>query len=116
MAKDINENEIFMPLTWEFFDLSNLQRLGGLMSMTESVGLGLGSMSLPRRRRPGSSSSGEKMLLPLLVLGLWSVGLKLMGERKPWPCVRRARGNVLRPAVRKREIKLYRHTPGPVDK
>lgn len=77
------------------------------MSMTESVGfvLGLGSMSLPRRRRPGSSSSGEKMLLPLLVLGLWSVGLKLMGERKPCPCVRRARGNVLRPAVRKQKNK-----------
>lgn len=88
------------------------------MSMTESVGLvlGLGSMSLPRRRRPGSSSSGEKMLLPLLVLGLWSVGLKLMGERKPWPCVRRARGNVLRPVVWKKKIKLYRHTHGPTDK
>lgn len=92
----------------EFFNSLNLQRLGGLMSMTESVGLvlGLGSMSLPRRRRPGSSSSGEKMLLPLLVLGLWSVGLKLMGERKPWPCVLLALGNVLRPATRTRERKL----------
>lgn len=67
------------------------QRLGGLMSMTERVGavdgLGLVSMSLPLRGRlagPGASSrSGVKTLLPLLVLGDCSVGLKLTGERKP---------------------------------
>ena len=70
------------------------------MSMTERVGVGVGSMSLPLRLRPGSSSSGVKMLLPLLVLGDCSVGLKLTGERKPWTWVRRARGKVLRPAGR----------------
>lgn len=66
-------------------------RLGGLMSMTDKVGavaeLGVGSMSLPLRGRldgPGTSSrSGVKTLLPLLVLGDCSVGLKLTGDRKP---------------------------------
>lgn len=73
------------------------------MSMTDRVGLELGSISLPRRLRPGSSSSGVKMLLPLLVLGLCcSVGLKLTGERKPWVCVRRALGKVFRPEWRKK--------------
>lgn len=71
------------------------QRLGGLMSMTESMALA--SMSLPRRRRAASSSSGVKMLLPLLVLSDCSVGLKLTGERKLWPWLRRARGKVFRP-------------------
>lgn len=67
------------------------------MSITERVGLG--SMSLPLRLRPpGSSRSGVNILLPLLVLGDCSVGLKLTGEWKPWTWVRRARGNVLRPA------------------
>lgn len=67
------------------------QRLGGLTSMTESVGatagLGFDSMSLPLRgllAGPGTSSrSGVKTLLPLLVLGDCSVELKLIGERKP---------------------------------
>ena len=85
---------------------SHSQRLGGLMSITDrvgaAVGLGLGSMSLPLRgllAGPGASSrSGVKTLLPLLVLGDCSVGLKLTGERKPWTCVRRARGNVFLPA------------------
>lgn len=71
--------------------INNSQRLGGLMSMTDrvgaAVGLGLGSMSLPLRgllAGPGASSrSGVKTLLPLLVLGDCSVGLKLTGERKP---------------------------------
>lgn len=44
-------------------------------------------MSLPLRgllAGPGASSrSGVKTLLPLLVLGDCSVGLKLTGERKP---------------------------------
>lgn len=61
------------------------------MSMTDKVGavaeLGGGSMSLPLRGLldgPGTSSrSGVKMLLPLLVLGDCSVGLKLTGDRKP---------------------------------
>lgn len=73
------------------FGAVNSQRLGGLMSITDSVGapvgLGLGSMSLPRRGLlvgPGTSSrSGVKTLLPLLVLGDCSVGLKLTGDRKP---------------------------------
>lgn len=90
------------------------QRLGGLMSMTESVGAaaGLGSMSLPRRLLPGpgaSSRSGVKTLLPLLVLGDCSVGLKLTGERKLWTCVRRARGNVFLPAKKShRTVKAFR--------
>lgn len=61
------------------------------MSITDrvgaAVGLGLGSMSLPLLgllAGPGASSrSGVKTLLPLLVLGDCSVGLKLTGERKP---------------------------------
>lgn len=59
------------------------------MSMTDRVGVAvwLGSMSLPLRGRlvgPGASSrSGVNTLLPLLVLGDCSVGLKLTGERKP---------------------------------
>lgn len=62
------------------------------MSITDSVagapvGFGADSMSLPMRGRragPGTSSkSGVKTLLPLLVLGDCSVGLKLTGERKP---------------------------------
>lgn len=72
--------------------------------MTERVGppegLAVGSMSLPLRllAGPGASSrSGVKTLLPLLVLGDCSVGLKLTGERKLWTCVRRARGKVFRP-------------------
>lgn len=63
------------------------------MSMTDKVGgtaglgVGVGSMSLPLRgllEGPGTSSrSGVKTLLPLLVLGDCSVGLKLTGDRKP---------------------------------
>lgn len=76
------------------------------MSITDSVagapvGFGAASMSLPirdLRAGPGTSSrSGVKTLLPLLVLGDCSVGLKLTGERKPCTCVRRARGNVFLP-------------------
>lgn len=76
------------------------------MSITDSVagtpvGFGAASMSLPMRGlRAGtctSSRSGVKTLLPLLVLGDCSVGLKLTGERKPCTCVRRARGNVFLP-------------------
>lgn len=91
--------------------MSDSQRLGGLMSMTDRVGatVGLGSMSLPLRGRlagPGTSSrSGVKTLLPLLVLGDCSVGLKLTGERKPWTCVRRARGNVFLPAEDKCKVR-----------
>lgn len=75
------------------------------MSMTDRLGVaagaGVGSMSLPRRGRlegPGTSSrSGVKTLLPLLVLGDCSVGLKLTGDRKPWTWVLRARGKVFLP-------------------
>lgn len=85
------------------------QRLGGLMSMTDRVGaaagVGAGSMSLPLRgllEGPGTSSrSGVKTLLPLLVLGDCSVGLKLTGDRKPWTWVLRARGKVFLPAQRR---------------
>lgn len=94
-------------------------RLGGLMSMTDKVGavagLGLGSMSLPLRGLldgPGTSSmSGVKMLLPLLVLGDCSVGLKLTGERNPWTWVLRARGKVFLPAERGTSVK-QRHLNG----
>lgn len=97
-------------MCWQINLTSNSQRLGGLMSMTDSVGaavgLGLGSMSLPLRgllAGPGASSrSGVKTLLPLLVLGDCSVGLKLTGERKPWTCVRRARGKVFLPAEQRK--------------
>lgn len=60
----------------------NLQRLGGLMSMTDKVGF---SMSLPLLLIRLSSYSGVKTLLPLLVLSEWSVGLKLTGDRKLFP-------------------------------
>lgn len=92
----------------------HLQRLGGLMSMTERVGpaegLAFDSMSLPLRllAGPGASSrSGVKTLLPLLVLGDCSVGLKLTGERKLWTCVRRARGKVFRPESQTRYSELF---------
>ena len=81
--------------------------------MTESPGVPVGvttlfpSMSLPRRgRRPpgsgpppsgASSRSGVNTLLPLLVDGDGSVGLKLTGERSPWTWVLRALGNVFLP-------------------
>lgn len=78
------------------------------MSMTDKVGaaagLGVGSMSLPLRGLldgPGTSSrSGVKTLLPLLVLGDCSVGLKLTGDRNPCTWVLRARGKVFLPAER----------------
>lgn len=78
----------------------NLQRLGGLMSMTDKVGL---SMSLPLLLIRLSSYSGVKMLLPLLVLSEWSVGLKLTGDRKLFPWVLLALGKVLRPSMIYRE-------------
>lgn len=68
--------------TARFPKCQNLQRLGGLMSMTDKVGL---SMSLPLLLIRLSSYSGVKTLLPLLVLSEWSVGLKLTGERKLFP-------------------------------
>lgn len=74
--------------------MCSLQRLGGLISITVRVGL---SISLPLLRIRPSSYSGVKMLLPLLVLNEWSVGLKLTGDRKLFPCVLLALGNVLRP-------------------
>lgn len=48
-----------------FTKCQNLQRLGGLISMTDKVGL---SMSLPLLLIRLSSYSGVKTLLPLLVL------------------------------------------------
>lgn len=90
------------------------------MSITDSVvgapvGLGAASMSLPMRglrAGPGTSSrSGVKTLLPLLVLGDCSVGLKLTGERKPCTCVRRARGNVFRPVEPDRKNKTKQKKP-----
>jgi len=73
-------------------------------------GRALASMSLPLRgRRMGpsgaSSWSGVKTLLPLLVLGDGSVGLKLTGERRPCTCARRARGNVFLPGGTRMEAK-----------
>lgn len=82
--------------TMEFTKWLHLQRLGGLMSMTDKVGL---SMSLPLLLIRFSSYSGVKTLLPLLVLSEWSVGLKLTGDRKLFPWVLLALGKVLRPSV-----------------
>lgn len=82
--------------TTEFTKRLHLQRLGGLMSMTDKVGL---SMSLPLLLIRFSSYSGVKTLLPLLVLSEWSVGLKLTGDRKLFPWVLLALGKVLRPSV-----------------
>lgn len=95
----------------EFTKFLNLQRLGGLMSITDKVGL---SMSLPLLLILLSSYSGVKTLLPLLVLSEWSVGLKLTGDRKLFPWVLLALGKVLRPSVLKRRKKyatLQKHTP-----
>lgn len=90
--------------TAEFTKWQNLQRLGGLMSMTDKVGL---SMSLPLLLILLSSYSGVKTLLPLLVLSEWSVGLKLTGDRKLFPWVLLALGKVLRPSMIYTEDKCY---------
>lgn len=74
--------------------MENLHRLGGLISITDKVGL---SMSLPLLLNRLSSYSGVKTLLPLLVLREWSVGLKLTGERKLVPWVLLALGKVFLP-------------------
>lgn len=87
-----------------FTKWQNLQRLGGLMSMTDKVGL---SMSLPLLLIRLSSYSGVKTLLPLLVLSEWSVGLKLTGDRKLLPWVLLALGKVLRPSMIYTEHKSY---------
>lgn len=82
----------------------NSQRLGGLMSMTDRVGL---SMSLPLLLIRLSSYSGVKTLLPLLVLSECSVGLKLTGDRKLFPWVLLALGKVFRPSAIHTEHKRY---------
>lgn len=87
-----------------FTKRQNLQRLGGLMSMTDKVGF---SMSLPLLLIRLSSYSGVKTLLPLLVLSEWSVGLKLTGDRKLFPWVLLALGKVLRPSMIYTEHERY---------
>lgn len=93
-----------LSFTVGFAKCQNLQRLGGLMSMTDKVGL---SMSLPLLLIRLSSYSGVKTLLPLLVLSEWSVGLKLTGDRKLFPWVLLALGKVLRPSMIHTEDKCY---------